>query len=197
MEKHHHHHHDLRLTIVELAIVSVLSVFILVFKEHLIGNIKYFVGAIMIFDGVEEIVLEVIHERKGFWKNSKAYQGFIDIIFGISLLCLSIDPEIEYIVVCVVWASWSIVRESHEIKRIVTDVRCITPRIISAVESVGVIVFSFMLILEPGEHHAMIHLYILIIELIFTPLTDLMDELISRFKEKKKEASKEEIESNE
>ena len=152
------HHHDLRLTIVEMAIVVVISVFVLIFKDVLIGNIKYFVGAIMVYEGIEEIVLEIIHVKKDFWKTSKTYQGFIDIIFGIVLLSLFIDPEIEYIVVCVVWASWSIVRESHEIKRIVTDVRCITPRIISGVESVAVIIFSILLILEPGEHHAMIHL---------------------------------------
>ena len=166
------HHHDLRLTILELAVVVVLSVFVLIFQDTLVENIKDFVGAVMVYEGVEEIVLEIIHAKKNFWKSSKAYQGLIDITFGIILLALFIDQSIEYIVVCVVWASWSIIRESHEIKRIVNDVRCITPRIISGIESIAVIIFSVLLILEPGEHHARIHLYILIVELVFSPLTD-------------------------
>ena len=42
-----------------------------------------------------------------------------------------------------------------------------------------------MLIIEPTEHHAMIHLYLLFVELIVAPLTPLVDETIIKIKNKK------------
>ena len=44
-----------------------------------------------------------------------------------------------------------------------------------------------MLIAEPGEHHAMIHLYLLLFEFILTPLVPLLDEIIEQKKLKNKE----------
>ena len=43
-----------------------------------------------------------------------------------------------------------------------------------------------MLIIEPTEHHAMIHLYLLLVELIVAPLTPLVDETIVKGKLKAK-----------
>ena len=42
-----------------------------------------------------------------------------------------------------------------------------------------------MLILEPGEHHAMIHLYLLLAELVLTPLVPLLDEIFEERKQKR------------
>ena len=95
-------------------------------------------------------------------------------------------------VTCVIWATWSIVRESFEIKELVTEIKSWTLTIISGIESIAVIVFSVMLILEPGEHHAMIHMYLLLFELILTPLIPLLDEILLERKAKKLEAKAEE-----
>ena len=48
-----------------------------------------------------------------------------------------------------------------------------------------------MLIFEPTEHHAMIHMYLLLVELVLTPLVPLVDELIDSQKRKRKTQIKE------
>ena len=83
------------------------------------------------------------------------------------------------------WATWSIVRESFEIKELVTEIKSWTLTFLSGAESIAVIVFSVMLILEPGEHHAMIHIYLLLLELLLTPLIPLLDEILLERKHKK------------
>ena len=85
----------------------------------------------------------------------------------------------------------SICRESFEIFEIINELKHLLPRILSGVESIAVIVFSIMLILEPGEHHAMIHVYLLLVELVFSPLIPLMDELWPHKKETSEEKTAE------
>ena len=58
----------------------------------------------------------------------------------------------------------------------------IVPKILSGVESIVIIVFSILLLIEPGHHHAMIHLYLLMAELVIAPLTPLLDELLTKIK---------------
>ena len=48
-----------------------------------------------------------------------------------------------------------------------------------------------MLIAEPGEHHALIHIYLLLFEFILTPLVPLVDEFIKQQKLKQKELNEE------
>ena len=88
----------------------------------------------------------------------------------------------SYESVCVIWATWSILRESYEIKEIACELKNIVPKVISGVESIVVIVFSILLLIEPGHHHALIHLYLLLAELLITPLTPLLDELLTNKK---------------
>ena len=58
---------------------------------------------------------------------------------------------LEYSAVCIIWATWSIVRESHEIKELVTEIVSVPLTIISGLESIAVIVLSIMLISEYFE----------------------------------------------
>ena len=84
-----------------------------------------------------------------------------------------------------------IIRESFEIKELVTEIKSWTLTIISGIESIAVIILSIMLILEPGEHHAMVHMYLLLLELLLTPLIPLLDEILLERKAKKLEKAEE------
>ena len=163
----------------KLAIYFILSVCTFVFRHDLVENLKYFIGTLMIIYRLEEFLFEIIYKGKDFWKAEKLFLGFVEFIFGVFLVFAEIDIETT----CIIWASWAIVRESFEIRELVVEVKSLTLTIISGIESVAVIVLSFMLILEAGEHHAMIHLYLLLVELILTPLVPLLDEI---FEDKKK-----------
>ncbi|MBQ7249942.1 MAG: hypothetical protein IJS37_01135, partial [Bacilli bacterium] len=106
----------------------------------------------------------------------------VEFIFGIVLIA----APLPFDHVCVIWATWSIIRESYEIKEIVTDFKTVTPRVLSGVESIIVIVFSVLLILNPMEHHAAIHMGLLVAELILSPLVVLIDEFLLSRKVKRK-----------
>ena len=178
----------IRYFIIKLIVFSILAVLVFIFRADQLEHLRPFIGVIMVLYGVEEILFEVLNHKKRFYHEGKVYLGLVELIIGIVLLCA--DLKFEY--VCIIWATWSIVRESYEIKEIVIDIKSLIPCILSGVESVAVIVFSILLINEPGEHHASIHISLLILELILSPLVMLLDELIQNHKNKKKEQQIEE-----
>ena len=168
--------------IVKLCVFVILAVLVFISRDKQVEHLKPFIGALMVFYGVEGLFYEAFFHHLHFIHETKSYLGLIELIFGIVLI---VSPlAFEY--VCIIWATWSIVRESYELKELVSDIKTIPPRIISGAESIAVIVFSVMLILEPGEHHALIHMSLLVIELLLNPLTVILDELLVYFKAKKK-----------
>lgn len=166
--------------IIKLAVYVVLALCVFLFRETLTTEqiLKYFIGSLMILYGIEETLFEIIYHGINFWKQEKVYLGFVEIVLGMVLLIAPLDLETT----CVIWATWSIVREAFEIRELVTEVKSVILTIVSGLESLAVIVLSIMLILEPGEHHAMIHLYLLLVELFLTPFVPLMDEVLEKHK---------------
>ena len=158
--------------LVKLGVYIVLAILVFIFREFFVDHLKYFIGGLMILYAFEEnLFIPILHQ-------DKVYLGFIEILLGIVLLVINISFE----GVCVIWATWSILRESYEIKEIACELKTIPPKILSGIESIVVIVFSILLIANPTEHHAMVHLYLLIVELVVAPLTPLLDELLTRKK---------------
>ena len=170
---------SIKYNLIKLGVYVVLAVLVFIFREQLVEHLKYFIGGLMILYAVEEILFIVIHHIHHILHEDKVYLGFIELILGIVLLCVNVSYES----VCIIWATWSILRESYEIKEIACELKHIVPKIISGVESLVIIVFSILLIIEPGEHHAMIHLWLLLAELVIAPLTPLLDELLMKKKE--------------
>ena len=172
---------SIKYNLIKLGVYVVLAVLIFIFREPLVEHLKYFIGGLMILYAVEEILFIIIHHVHHILHEDKVYLGFIELLLGIVLMCVNLSYES----VCIIWATWSILRESYEIKEIACELKHIVPKIVSGVESLVIIIFSILLIIEPGEHHAMIHLYLLLAELVIAPLTPLLDELL--MKKKKKE----------
>ena len=174
----------IRYLLIKLLVFTTLAVLVLIFREKQVHYLKPFIGALMLLYGVDEIIFEILTHKKHFLHANKTYLGIIELMFGIVL----ISAPLEFSNVCIIWATWSIIRESHEIKEIIVDMKMLFPRLLSGVESIVVIVFSILLIFEPHEHHALIHMALLSAELILNPLVILIDEfLIERQEKKKKE----------
>ncbi len=166
---------------IKLVFFTALAIFVFAFRDQHVENLKPFIGSLMLLYGVDGIAYEILLYGKAFFKSSKAYLVIIDIAFGIVLIAAPVPFEH----VCVIWATWSIVRESYEIKEIVCDLKMLVPKLLSGAESIVVFVFSVMLILDPGEHHSLIHMGLLTAELILNPLILLIDEFLIRWKQKK------------
>ena len=170
----------LRYHLFKLIVCVVCAILVLVFREQLVhlDHLKYFIGALMVAYGLDEIAFEAYCHKLHFIHEHKTYLGLVELVLGATMLFLTLDYE----AVCIIWATWSIIRESYEIKEIFADLNFLVPKILSGVESIAVIVFSILLIIEPAEHHAMIHLYLLLVELILTPFVPLLDEMLEKKK---------------
>ena len=160
----------------KLVIYTILAVLVLIFRTFCVEHLKYFIAFLMLLYAVEEVVFEIIFGHRHILHSDKLYLAIIEVILGVVLLA----SNVAYDSVCIIWATWSILREAYEIKEIITEMKAIFPRVLSGVESLTTIVFSVMLILEPGEHHAMIHIYLLLAELVLAGLVPLLDELLEK-----------------
>ena len=178
----------IRYSAIKLSVFVTMAIFIFIFRESFVAHLNYFIGTLMIIYGLEEVIYEVYYFGKDFWKQERIFLGFLEILFG-TVLLLSQLP-IEY--VCIIWASWSIIKQAFEIRELVVVVKSWTLTIISGFESIAIIILSVMLILEPGEHHAMMHLFLLLVELFLTPGVPLLDEILEKKHLEKEEKMKEE-----
>lgn len=167
--------------LIKLIVYTVLAILVFIFRSFHIANLRYFIGTLMLIYAIEEVLFDMLFFRKSILHKHKIYLAMAETTFAIVLIVAPITIEIT----CIIWATWSILREFQEIKEVIVDLRNITTRILSGLESIVAIVFSVMLILEPGEHHALIHIYLLLVELVLNPIVPLLDELISKQKEKK------------
>ena len=91
----------------------------------------------------------------------------------------------DFTSVCIIWAVWSISRESFEIYEITSGIVRGPAAVISGIESIIAIIFSVMLLINPTEHHAKIHIYLLIVEFLVTAFSPVVSELVYNFKNKK------------
>lgn len=168
----------IKYNLIKLAVYIVLAVLIFVFRENILPKLQYFIGGLMILYALEEALFILIHHVSNILHQDKVYLAFIELLLGIVLMSIHISVE----GVCYIWATWSILREAYEIKEIACELKHPIPKIISGVESIVVIVFSVILIVHPSEEHALTHLYFLMVELVVSPLTPLLDELLAKKK---------------
>lgn len=147
------------------------AVLLLVFNEFFLHNLRWFIGGLIVLYGSLGILALLLAKVKPIYEG----QGFlffsVEILLGLITLCFIK----EYATVCVIWAVWSIIRESIELEEIVARELHPVLAVISGLESVAVVVLSVMLMIEPGEHHAMIHSYLLVVELILASLIPIIN----------------------
>ena len=140
------------------------AVLILIFREFFVHHLRWFIGGLIVLYGCLGVLELGLKKAKPICEAHGFLFFSVEILLGLTTLCF-IE---EYATVCVIWAVWSILRESVELQEIVERKLHTVPAIISGLESVAVIVLSVLLMIEPGEHHAMIHTYFLCVELILS-----------------------------
>ena len=177
-------------TVIYWALTALVIAFVSTLAE--IEILRYFIGGLMIFYGVEEIILTVFKNKKHYSVHS-LYWNLIEIVIGITLIVFieTGETSVTYAVVCVAWAIWSILRESRELVEATEELKenklitCKIVAIVNLLESLTVIALSLTMIIEPGEHHAKIHLYLLAVELFTKVLFPIINYAAERVAEKK------------
>ncbi len=160
--------------IIKLVLFSLISAEILVIRLFLLEHLRFFIGGLLILYAVEEFSYALIFERKNILARDKFFVGAVEFVFGIVVLIFDLSFES----VCVVWGTWSILRESFEIREMITETKHIPVKIISGIESTVVLILFTTLIISPTEHEAGIHLYVMLPELLLNPLVPLIDLML-------------------
>ena len=151
--------------IVKAVLYLTLAVFIFVLNKTIMPYVGVLVGAIVCLYAVEELAVYAV--RKELFSDAyHSFDGITQLLIGIILFIVSGD----IIKVCLVWGVWSILRESKEMAEAINKLSTRKSEIINVIESVTVIVLSFLMILEPNDDHAYLHMILLGVELVMVVL---------------------------
>ena len=167
---------------IKLIIFIIFSILIVVFRNEAIDNLHYFVASLILAFGIENVIVSMIVLKKKCLKEVEFTFSFFEIILGLTIM--TAIRNFSY--VCVIWAVWSILRQSSDIYLACSEKVKGAVAIVYFIQSVVTIVFSIMLMLDPIEQHAMTHMYLVIIELLVISLPPVIDDLLSNYQTKKK-----------
>lgn len=151
--------------ILKAVLYSALAVFIFVLNDLIMPYVGILVGGVVCLYAVEE--LAVYAAKKSLFSDAyHLFDGIAQLLIGVILFIVSSD----IIKVCLVWGVWSILRESKEMAEAINRLSRRKSEIINIIESIVIIALSFLMILEPIEEHAHLHLILLGVELIVVVL---------------------------
>ena len=170
---------------IKLFIFIIFSVLIIVFRNYLLGELSYFIGTLIWVFGLESSIVLLLTSKKEALKSIKFSFALFEIILGFTIIFAI--HLFEY--VCVIWAVWSILRQSIDINEVLRkEVKGVFAAIL-LIQSVVSVVFCVMLLLSPTEHHAKTHIYLVTTELLVIGFPPVIDEIIQSSKAKKEEPS--------
>ena len=157
------------------------GILVLIFNQTVINFVGLTVASVVIVFGVDITVFSII-KKSYFGENSLFFGGIIQFTLGLIILLVKDD----IIKVCLTWAIWSILREIKEMSNAINEIRERKYRFINLTESILIIIFSFIMIMNPDEPHARIHVYILGVELLLEVIFPYLNGIIDSRVEKKR-----------
>lgn len=176
---------------IKLIVYLIAGCLIMAFSEQVMEYVVILVGAVMTVYAIETIIVSIF-KKTVLHEDNELFEGLILILLAIVLLFTD-NSNLEK--VCVIWAIWSILRETEEIKECLHDNFHKNPpkftkvfHYIHCVESAIVIVLSLAMLLSPTEKTAHTHIILLGLELILEvafPLMNTIAEKICRRTEHK------------
>ena len=160
--------------------VAVLILNNLIMERQFVG---YLVGMVIAFYALDIVIVSVAEKRA--LGEDGVFMALTHALLSVVLFLVADD----IVKICLVWAVWSILREGKELSECIHRISHKKMGILNAVESIVIIVFSFTMILEPGEHHAHVHVIILGIELMLEVIFPIMNGFFDSYAERKKLAA--------
>ncbi|MCR5462069.1 MAG: hypothetical protein K6E87_03270 [bacterium] len=133
--------------------------------------------------------IDMLEKKKTLAAHTKLFDCIIQVVFGIIILADSAIRE-NYATICIIWAVWSICREGEELAEDLERFKEHIPAYLNVIESIIVLVLSFMLIANPHPEHAKLHLILLGFELILGVVFPHVDYLFIKRHARKELAEK-------
>lgn len=165
----------------KFVLFTAIAISIFFLMDFYIEQLQYFIGALIAMYGIDKAISFIDAEEKE--KPLIVCGSIVQIILGICSMILF--KEISTI--CVIWGVWAIMREGDEIAECYSLFKEKLPWILNFVESIVAIIFSITLIMEPGEHHAKIHMILLIVELLSAVILPQLVNLYKKYVKKDEE----------
>ena len=169
------------LQLIKTVLYVLAGIAVFIFNEQIMEALGIVVGVVVLLFGIDYVIIGVTH-KKYFGETGLFFPALTYILLAVILFIVTEDIKS----VCLVWAVWAILREGKELSesmhRLSESRRGAfnMPALINALESVVIIIFSFTMILEPGEHHAHVHVFLLggelILEVLFPIVNAWFDE---------------------
>ena len=186
---------------IKLVLFIVWGILLFIFHneiaEHDTYYLAYLVASLMFAYSVFDFV-DMLEKKKTLAAHTKLFDCIIQIIFGILILTTfkGSIPQEGYATICIIWAVWSICREGEELAEDMERFKEHIPAYLNVIESIVVLVLSFMLIANPHPEHAVSHIILLGFELILGVLFPHIDYFFIKRHEAKElaEKQKEEVE---
>lgn len=157
-------------TLIKHIVFVVLGIMVFIFTDNLVenngANLPYVVGITMLIFSLEPCVILLV-KRKVIEEIYHFSFNLIVIILALILLILIPKSTECFVITCVIWGVWSIIREALESSEKITfknGFRVVN--VLNLIESVVLVVFSVLLIYHPGLEHAKTHVFLLGFELI-------------------------------
>ncbi|MCQ2742776.1 MAG: DUF308 domain-containing protein [Bacilli bacterium] len=155
--------------IIKAAIWTVLAVLVLVFRDSVADALIYLVGWLILVYGAEKIIIHFATKKQ--WSGQNLFfWGAVETIIGVVMISSLADVDNSYVIACIIWAIWAMLREALEIQEAINEIVHHEPAFLTIIESVVSIIFSVLLIVSPDKEHAIHHIILLSIELISTGL---------------------------
>ena len=168
------------LQLIKTVLYILAGIAVVIFNNEIMESLGVVVGIVVICFGVDYIIMGITH-KKYFGETGLFFPALTYILLGVILFIVTDDIKS----VCLVWAVWAILREGKELSESIHRLTEKKPGLINALESVVIIIFSFTMIMEPGEHHAHVHVFLLGGELILEVLFPIANMLFDKYIEKK------------
>ena len=146
---------------VKAVLYVTLAVVIFIFSQSIMPYIGYLVGGVVLLYASEELILSAVN-RTLFTDVQRVFDGIAQLLICAALFIVAKDV----IKLCLIWGVWSILRESKEMAEAIKSIVTTRFGVLNVMESVVVIVLSFLLILEPNDEHIRLHVILLGIEFI-------------------------------
>ncbi len=166
---------------IRAALFVLLGLLTFLFNKAIEEKINYVIGAVMILYGID-ILLEDILESKLSLHHTRLSEYLVLFILGIITIILGKD---NLDLTCIIWAIWSIDRETIEIShKVLHNTDHLVSCIVNGIESIVVIILSALLITNP-HHHCHLHVLLLGIELILEvtwPYINILEDKINALK---------------
>lgn len=147
--------------IVKAILYSVLALLIFLYNNDVMPYVGYLVSGVVCLYSLEELII-LACKRKFFKDTYHLFDGLAQLFIGVILFIVSKDV----IKVCLVWGVWSILRETKEMAEAIDGISKRKFHFANLIESLVIIVLSFLMILEPSEDHAHLHVILLGAELL-------------------------------